>query len=1009
VSASGSITVTPNNTITLTSAAATTNQTVCINTAITNITYSTTGATGATFAGLPAGVTGNWAAGVATVSGTPTASGTFNYTVNLTGGCGTVSASGTITVTPDNTITLTSAAATTNQTVCINTAITNVTYSTTGATGATFAGLPAGVTGNWAAGVATVSGTPTASGTFNYTVNLTGGCGTVSASGSIAVTPNNTVTRTSAVGTDNQTLCINTAIANITYSTTGATGATFAGLPAGVTGNWAAGVATISGTPTASGTFNYTVNLTGGCGTVSASGTITVNPLNPVTVSITADDSDVCSGTTVNFTATPVNGGLTPSYQWKVNGTNSGLDQNTYSLIPVNGDIVEVVLTSSATCISGSPATSNQITMVVNSIPAAPSIGTVTNTTCTTATGSIELTGLPAGNWTVNPGAVAGSTPTTTISGLVPGTYSFTVTSAAGCISPASANAVIDPQPASPVLVITNPAPVCAPGTADITAASVTTGSTAGITLTYWSDAAATVAYLTPATAGAGTYYIKGTAVNGCFDIDPVVVTVRPLPTLSSTQVNVSCFGTLTGSINLTAATGTAPYTYVWTGTGVAPTAEDQTGLAAGVYSVVATDFNGCVSLPHSVTITEPAVLTGSVSSQTDVSAFGGNDGSVTVAGAGGTAPYQYSLNGGTYQASGTFGSLAAAAYVVTVRDANLCTANVNVTIAQPAPTLTGSITSQTNVTCFGTSTGSVTVSGTGGTTPYQYKLGSGSYQASATFGSLAAGTYVVTIRDAASVTFDINVTITQPASAVQGAIATITNVTCKGGTNGSVTITGSGGTGPYLYKLDAGTFQASGTFSGLAAGSYSITVQDASLCTAVIPVSVTEPAQIGMTFSSVPVSCPNIADGSVTLTPTGGTQPYTALWSDGGTGLLRNSLPSGSYGVNITDLNGCNASFTVEVGFSNNPGCIEIQEIITPNNDGYYDTWRIRNIEIYPDAEVHVFNRWGKKVFSTKNISANEWNGTYKGKLLPTDSYHFVLYLKKGADPISGTVTIVR
>ena len=175
-------------------------QTVCINTPITNIIYATTGATGATFSGLPAGVTGTWAANVVTISGTPTVSGTFNYTVTLTGGCGTVTANGTITVTPNNTINLTSAAGTNAQTVCINTPITNITYSTTGATGATFSGLPAGVTGAWAANIVTISGTPTVSGTFNYTVTLTGGCGIITASGTITVNPNNTITLTSGGG-----------------------------------------------------------------------------------------------------------------------------------------------------------------------------------------------------------------------------------------------------------------------------------------------------------------------------------------------------------------------------------------------------------------------------------------------------------------------------------------------------------------------------------------------------------------------------------------------------------------------------------------------------------------------------------------------------------------------------------------------------------------------------------------------------------------------------------------
>ena len=183
-------------------------------------------------------LTGAWASNMVTISGTPSVSGTFHLYNHLNGGCGNITKTGTITVKANNTITLTSAAGTDAQTVCINTAITNITYSTTGATGATYSGLPTGVNGAWASNVVTISGTPSVSGTFNYTITLTGGCGVVTKTGTITVTANNTITLTSAAGTDNQTVCINTAITNITYSTTGATGATFAGLPAGVTGNW---------------------------------------------------------------------------------------------------------------------------------------------------------------------------------------------------------------------------------------------------------------------------------------------------------------------------------------------------------------------------------------------------------------------------------------------------------------------------------------------------------------------------------------------------------------------------------------------------------------------------------------------------------------------------------------------------------------------------------------------------------------------------------------------------
>ena len=152
--------------------------------------------------------------------------------------------------------------------------MTNITIATTGATGiGAAAGLPAGVTAAWDANVITISGTPSAAGVFNYTIPLTGGCGTATAAGTITVTAD----MTAAAPSSTPTLCINTLMTNITIATTGATGiGAAAGLPAGVTAAWNANVITISGTPSAAGVFNYTIPLTGGCGTATAAGTITV-------------------------------------------------------------------------------------------------------------------------------------------------------------------------------------------------------------------------------------------------------------------------------------------------------------------------------------------------------------------------------------------------------------------------------------------------------------------------------------------------------------------------------------------------------------------------------------------------------------------------------------------------------------------------------------------------------------------------------------------------------------
>lgn len=322
-SSSASITVTQGPTGTLSSAAGTNAQSICQNTAITTITYSTSNATGATFSGLPAGVTGSYASNVVTISGTPTGTGTFNYTVTLAGSCN-VNLTGSIVVSnTNNTISLTSATGTDAQTACVNAAITTVSYATTGASGASFSGLPSGVTGAWSNNVVTLTGTPTAAGSYSYTINLLGGCGTVSATGSFTVIQNS-IALTSASGTDAQTICTNSAMTNLTYSTTGATGASFSGLPTGVTGSWSNNVVTISGTPTTAGNASFTITLTGGCGTVTATGSLTVTALPTIAIST---QGDACA-TKTTLTATA---GYSTYTWYKDNVSISGVTGDSYT------------------------------------------------------------------------------------------------------------------------------------------------------------------------------------------------------------------------------------------------------------------------------------------------------------------------------------------------------------------------------------------------------------------------------------------------------------------------------------------------------------------------------------------------------------------------------------------------------------------------------------------------------------------------------------------------------
>ncbi|MCL9804616.1 GEVED domain-containing protein [Flavobacterium amniphilum] len=310
-------TVTPLTTITLTSAAGTNNQTRCINTLITPITYSLTGGgvTGATVSGLPAGVTSLYAAGTLTISGTPTASGTFNYTVNSTGGC-TNTATGTITVSALPTATLSSAAGTNNQTVCQNASITNIAYNIGGsATGASASGLPAGVSGNYAAGVFTISGTPLASGIFNYTVTTSGGpCTAATALGTITV---NSLPAVPGNPTSNSPQC-NPGGVTITQS---------GSAPVGVTWYWqtiAAGTSTANNASTpwvvnTSGTY-YIRAYNGNCWSNGA-GSVAVTVNNPIN-SLATVTSPTNGATGICYIGT----GATTQISWGAAAGASGYD-----------------------------------------------------------------------------------------------------------------------------------------------------------------------------------------------------------------------------------------------------------------------------------------------------------------------------------------------------------------------------------------------------------------------------------------------------------------------------------------------------------------------------------------------------------------------------------------------------------------------------------------------------------------------------------------------------------
>ena len=435
----GTITVLSNPTINLTSGNS--SQSVCLGEEIVSIDYTIGGdGAGGEVSGLPAGITGVFNEGVLSISGTPTETGVFNYTVSTTGECDPVIDGGTITVLITPALTLTSANNT--QTICRNNAIEDIIYNIEGsATGASVDGLPSGVTGEFDSGVFTISGSPTVSGTFNYTVTSVSACAEVTAVGSITVLSDHTIGLTSANNT--QTVCIDNAIANITYGVGGsATGAEATGLPTGVSATYSSGELTISGSPTVSGTYDYSVSTTGSCSAVTLTGTITVLP--DATMSITSGGNNtqtVCVDNAIANITYGVGGSATGAeVSGLPEGVIGGFDNGTFTVsgTPTEAGTFNYTVTTTGSCesvsLGGTLTVTDDatITLTTNNSNQGVCINTLIDPIEFLVGGSGtggSVSGLPLGvNWSYIDNVISiNGTPT------LSGDYDFTVSVTGSC------------------------------------------------------------------------------------------------------------------------------------------------------------------------------------------------------------------------------------------------------------------------------------------------------------------------------------------------------------------------------------------------------------------------------------------------------------------------------------------------------------------------------------------------------------------------------------------------
>jgi uncharacterized repeat protein (TIGR01451 family) len=489
------------------------------------------------------------------------------------------------------------------------------------------------------------------------------------------------------------------------------------------------------------------------------------------------------------------------------------------------------------------------------------------------------------------------------------GVYTVDVTNSDGCVATASVTVTVSSPPVVTAENLDNAACGQALGSIDLSVEPEM-----GNYSYLWSTGATTQDI---ENLPSGNYTVVVTDLDtGCITEATFSIIDLPGPVGTATATMVSCFGDNDGSATFTITEGVAPpFTYSWSN-GITLTTANLShtisGLTAGKYDVVVTDYNDCITAA-SVIVTQPNPLNLDYT-KVNVACFGEATGSINLLVSGGTPTYSYIWTGPT--AIGSIPNptgLLAGTYDVTVTDDNGCVETATIIITQPAAALAATET-VTAVKCFGGTNGQITLSVTGGTAPYTYSwTGPGSFTATTrNISGLEAGLYSVTITDAKGCTEEISaIEVDEPDAAL--AISGVeTHVSCFDGNDGNIILTVEGGTATYTYSWSNGA--TTKDLENISAGTYTVLVTDANGCTATNTFTINQPTLL--TASAVPtaVTCYGLANGSIALTVGGGTTAYTYQWTTTngiipvGQVTVQNptGLTAGTYNVTVTDANGC-------------------------------------------------------------------------------------------------------
>lgn len=497
----------------------------------------------------------------------------------------------------------------------------------------------------------------------------------------------------------------------------------------------------------------------------------------------------------------------------------------------------------------------------------------------------------------------------------------------------------------------------------------------------------------------AGNYSFIVTDHNNCSDSSSLVITQPDSLHYQCSIVNVLCKGFPTGELAVNLSGATPPFTYNWSN---GSTNENLSGLVAGNYTLTITDANNCQFIQNSF-ISEPAEALSVNSNATNVLCKGDKSGAVIASPIGGTSPYTYHWSDGSNTQS--INQLLVGTYTVTVTDANGCLYYSGAVVSEPDLPLTINAV-PTPVSCFGYQDGSLAVNLSGGTIPYTLIWDNNTYVLSTNQQSiegLKSGVFNIWVTDANNCVNNQSYTIGSPDSVKIEISATI--VSCYNGNDGTVAVNVEGGTEPYTYLWSNSA--TTHNLESVAANSYQVSITDANNCVYHAAIQVSEMPRNIVEATIKPTSCKDLNDASIRLSVTGGAGNHHFAWSNGTTGQNAVNLAAGAYNVVVSDDNHCETSLDFQIE-TNSLECVGIPSSFSPNDDGINDVWVIKSLDVYPNASIQIFNKWGNILYDRQGVYI-PWNGTFNGKPLPAEVYYYIIDLNNGDSPYTGTVTILR